>query len=139
MPSTSREVLAAEAWRLMLDYLIATSPARSRSLAARRLTPNDARALHMLETDNGQSMGALARAWNCDASMVTWIVARLERAGLVERRATAADRRIKLVVLTPKGAKTKAELMAEYRTPPQEVARLTVQELESLASPARTA
>ena len=100
MSSVSKEALAAEAWRLMLDYLIATSPARNRSLATRRLTPNDARALHTLDTENGQPMGALAQAWNCDRSMVTWIVDRLERAGLVERPAIAGDRRVKRVALT---------------------------------------
>jgi DNA-binding MarR family transcriptional regulator len=49
-------------------------------------------------------MRALAREWRCDASTATWIVDRLEGKGLAERRAHATDRRVKLVVLTPRGA-----------------------------------
>jgi DNA-binding MarR family transcriptional regulator len=116
----------------MFDYLIATGSARNRSLAARRLTPNDARALHFLDRKNGQPMGALARAWDCDPSMVTWIVGRLERLGLAERAADPDDGRVKRVVLSPKGERTKAELMAEFHAPPPEVARLSKIELESI-------
>jgi len=130
--SLLKETLATEAWRLMLDYLIATSPTRNRSLAQRQLTPNDARALHMLNREKGQAMGALARAWNCDPSMVTWIVTRLERGGLATRVSATEDRRLKLVKLTQKGEKTKNELLAEFRAPPSEIMRLSKDELESV-------
>jgi DNA-binding MarR family transcriptional regulator len=77
-------------------------------------------------------MGALAEDWECDASNATWIVDRLERLGLAERRTIASDRRVKLVVLTPKGARTKAELLDEFHTPPAELLRLDRADLEAL-------
>lgn len=132
MATSLKQSLAAETWRIMLDYLISTSPARERSLAARRLTPNDAKALHILDAKTGRPMGDLARMWNCDPSMVTWIIDRMERRGLVERRASTTDRRIKIVLLTSKGEKMRKELMDEFRAPTPEMERLTKSELESL-------
>jgi DNA-binding MarR family transcriptional regulator len=63
-------------------------------------------------------MRALARAWACDASNVTWMVDRLESRGLVERRMLPSDRRVKTVALTPLGASTKAELFTRLNEPP---------------------
>jgi DNA-binding MarR family transcriptional regulator len=70
-------------------------------------------------------MRSLADEWECDASNATWIVDRLERSGLAERRTVARDRRVKLVVLTPKGAETKRELMEEFHSPPPSCSRST--------------
>ena len=53
-------------------------------------------------------MSSLAGAWKCDASNVTWLVDRLEEHGLAERRAHPADRRIRTVALTQKGAEERA-------------------------------
>ena len=111
---------AQRVWRLMFDVLMSTAPQRTEVLGRLGLTPNDSRALASLDPKMGRSMRSLANEWRCDASNATWIVDRLERAGLAERRGLPADRRVKLVVLTPKGMKTKADLMeAFYNTPPQ--------------------
>jgi DNA-binding MarR family transcriptional regulator len=117
----------------MFDFLIRSSPARTRSLARRGLTPNDSRALHYLDADEGRTMRSLADAFECDPSNATFIVDRLEKLGLATRRSVPHDRRVKLVVLTAKGRKTKEELMAEFHEPPAEVASLTREELETLA------
>jgi DNA-binding MarR family transcriptional regulator len=132
--SSGKHALARRAWRLMFDFLIRTSPQRTRSLGRRGLTPNDSRALGGLDATNGRTMRSLADEWECDASNATWIVDRLEKAGLAERRSVAHDRRVKLVVLTPKGVKMKAELMAEFHTPPNELLALDRAELEALAA-----
>ena len=129
---TRKATLASQAWTLMFDILMASSPARTRSLASRGLTPNDARALWSLSTEDGRPIGQLARDWECDASNATFIVGRLEDAGLVRRYDNPADRRVKLVELTAKGARMKTELMAEYRVPPPEILQLTETDLRTL-------
>lgn len=128
----SIESLAETAWALMFDYLMTTSPDRQRSLESRGLTPNDARAVWSLDADEGRPIGALARDWGCDPSNATFIIDRLERAGLANRRPSDSDRRVKLVVLTDKGKATKLELLKEYRIPPASLARLGETDLRAL-------
>jgi DNA-binding MarR family transcriptional regulator len=77
-------------------------------------------------------MRTLADAWECDPSNATWIVDRLEKLGLAERRAVPHDRRVKLVALTRKGKRTRSALMREFHRPPDELAALDVEDLETL-------
>jgi DNA-binding MarR family transcriptional regulator len=131
--SKSKAALARRVWQLMFGCLMRTAPDRGRSLGRRGLTPNDSRALASLDTQEGRTMRSLAEEWECDASNATWIVDRLERFGLAERRSVPHDRRVKLVVLTARGVKTKAELMEEFLTPPEELLGMARIDLESLA------
>lgn len=130
--SKSKAALARRVWQLMFECLMRTAPDRGRSLGRRGLTPNDSRALASLNSQAGRTMRSLAEEWECDASNATWIVDRLERFGLAERRTVPHDRRVKLVVLTPRGAKTKAELMQEFLTPPAELLDMAPIDLETL-------
>jgi DNA-binding MarR family transcriptional regulator len=77
-------------------------------------------------------MGTLAEEWACDASNATWMVDRLEGRGLAERKASPTDRRVKLVVLTPLGRKTRAAIMEGMYEPPPELLRLDRADLEAL-------
>src|SRR5919201_5549060 len=130
--STAKAVLARRVWSRMFDFLMRTAPERARGLGRLGLTPNDSRALASLDPDEGRTMRSLADEWECDASNATWIVDRLERLHLAERRTVPHDRRVKLVVLTAKGARTKAELMDEFHAPPQELLALDRTDLEQL-------
>lgn len=130
--SATKTVLARRVWVAMFDFLMRSSPDRARSLGRRGLTPNDARALATLDAAQGRAMRSLADAWECDASNATWIVDRLESLGLAERQTVAADRRVKLVVLTAQGRTTKAELMAEFQAPPRELLALDHNDLDTL-------
>ncbi len=85
----------------------------------------------------GKTMGSLAGEWTCDASNATWIIDRLEKRGLAERRPSPGDRRVKMVVLTPLGAKTRAAVMAEMFKPPSALLELDRQDLEALRDAAR--
>ncbi|MFC5392455.1 MarR family winged helix-turn-helix transcriptional regulator [Bosea vestrisii] len=123
---------AAEAWRLMFGFLMRSAPERLLAQQERGLTPNDARALSSLLAGD-KPMGALAKEWACDPSTATWLVDRLERAGLAERVASAADRRVKLVRATEKGRATMQELTAAYHRPPAELTRLAQGDLTELA------
>jgi DNA-binding MarR family transcriptional regulator len=116
----------------MFDVLMRSAGDRLKSLARRGLTPNDSRALSTLDPKEGRTMRSLAEEWECDASNATWIVDRLEKSGLAERRDMPGDRRVKLVVLTPRGVKTKAELMKEFLTPPADLLDLDRTDLQTL-------
>jgi len=128
----TKAALAAEAWRPIMDFIVATAPERNRAIGESGLTPNDARALTSLTQNPGRTMGSLAAEWKCDASTATWIVDRLEGKGLVERRAHATDRRVKLVGLTALGVRTKAKQMERVYVPPRELLELDIADLVAL-------
>jgi DNA-binding MarR family transcriptional regulator len=85
-----------------------------------------------LEEGEGRSMTSLSQSFHCDASTMTWLVDRLEERGLVERRLTPSDRRVKAVALTPQGAETKTELMERMYEPPEELLTLDRASLDVL-------
>ena len=116
----------------MFDVLIRSAQQRSGSLARRGLTPNDSKALFSLDPREGRTMRSLADEWKCDPSNATWIVDHLEELGLAQRRSVAHDLRVKLVVLTAKGLKTRAALLDEFHQPPPEFAALDRADLKEL-------
>lgn len=132
----SNHELAADVWRHLFDFIILTRAHRDRALEQYGLTPNDSRALFSLDAD-GRPIGELASEWVCDPSNATWIVDRLETAGLAERRPDPADRRVKRVALTRRGVKTKEQLRAQLYDPPDELVALDRDALEQLLAAAR--
>jgi hypothetical protein len=70
----------------------ASPPPRSRSLPRRR-----SGALRYLERDRPRPMGELTTALVCECSNLTGIVDRLESRGLVERRSSPTDRRVRVL------------------------------------------
>lgn len=114
----SKRVLAAQAWRQIFDFVISTVELRDRVLERLRLTPGDSRVLMSLDSLEGRTMRSLADEWGCDASTATWMVARLASRGLAARRAVPNDRRIRLIVLTPAGLRSKRDLLAKLYAPP---------------------
>src|SRR4030095_6629989 len=132
MWNPGRGARARRVGQAMFDLLIRTAPARTTSLARRALTPNDSRALFSLDRHTGRSMRAPADEWKCDPSNATWIVDRLEELGLANRQPVLHDKRVKLVVLTRKGEKTRSELLEEFHQPPPEFDRLERADLEAL-------
>ena len=128
-PAMTRQALAERVWRLMFELLMRSAPHRTDELARRGLTPNDSRALFSLDPDEGRTMRSLAEEWTCDPSNATWIVDRLEKLGLAQRRTVPHDRRVKLVVLTAKGQQMRADLLREFHRPPSELAALEREDL----------
>ncbi len=75
-------------------------------------------AVLLREMEQPMAMRDVAGRMHCDASNLTGIVDRLESRGLVERRPRAGDRRVKELVLTEKGRRIRAEVVAVIdRTP----------------------
>ncbi len=102
-------------------------------LAARHgLNPGAMNALLFLEPSEPKSMGALADAWKCDASNVTWLVDRLEEHGLAQRQAHPGDRRVRTVALTRKGLKLRAEIEATLFEAPAALRELPPRDLDEL-------
>jgi DNA-binding MarR family transcriptional regulator len=128
----TKAAVAAQVWRAIFDFIVATAPQRNRYIGEIGLTPNDARALQSLSQKSGRTMGSLAEEWKCDASTATWIVDRLEAKGLVQRQPHPTDRRVKLVVMTPLGAKTRAKQMEKVYIPPRELLDLDLDDLVAL-------
>jgi DNA-binding MarR family transcriptional regulator len=131
-PPRDKAALAAEAWRLFFDFFLLTRPERDCVLEELELTPNDARALGMLDPVHGRTMRSLAEAWGCDASNATCVIDRLEQRGLAERQSVSDDRRVKMVVLTPEGARTRAALIEAIYKPPPALCELPRASLEAL-------
>jgi len=127
-----KAALAAETWKRMFNFFIGTSAQRAKVLARLGLTPNDARALSALDVADGRTMRSLADEWGCDASNATLIIDRLEKRGFAERRGRPGDRRVKLVVLTAAGLKTRQRLLEGMYDPPPEMLALPRASLEVL-------
>jgi DNA-binding MarR family transcriptional regulator len=128
----TNEALARRVWQTLFDLLIRSGPARTASLARRGLTPNDSRALFSLDPQTGRSMRSLADEWQCDPTNATFIVDRLEELGLASRQPLLNDKRVKLVMLTRKGEKTRKDLLHEFHQPPVEFDALDPADLEAL-------
>jgi DNA-binding MarR family transcriptional regulator len=130
--SAAHQQTARDVWRLLFDTFMLTYPERQNALAEHGLTPNDSRALYSLDRKAGQPIGALAKRWACDPSTATWVVDRLERVGMAERRPSPDDRRVKLVLLTAKGEKTITALNAAFNVPPPSLEALSDADLGTL-------
>jgi DNA-binding MarR family transcriptional regulator len=128
----SKPELAAQAWRPLARFFFDTVRHRQKILSQEGLTPNDVRALIALDRAEGRTMSELAEAWACDASNATFIVDRLEERSLAERRTVPTDRRVKLVVLTERGAEIQGRVLQRFFEPPPELLELTRADLEAL-------
>jgi DNA-binding MarR family transcriptional regulator len=123
---------ACEAWQLLIQ-LFFTQRANLPPLAAElQLSPAQCHVLHLIEPGRPMPMGQLAETLACDASNVTGLVDRLESRGLVRRHPSAEDRRVKVLELTPTGARLRTELLDRMTTPPATLKRLSTAEQRSL-------
>jgi DNA-binding MarR family transcriptional regulator len=124
--------LAAQAWKALYDFCRAEYERHLASAAELGLTPGDLKALLWLAPGRPQPMRALAERWGSDASTVTWLVDRLEERGLVERRAHAVDRRVRVVALTEHGEQVRTGLLDQLYRPPAAFTELSRAELQAL-------
>jgi MarR family transcriptional regulator, organic hydroperoxide resistance regulator len=122
--------LADAVWSLMAGFFFRVGMRHmAQSSRSTGLHPGAIKALQSLDPEVPRPMGALADSWGCDASNVTWIVDRLEERGLVERRTSATDRRVKTVVLTEAGLATRRDIDAIWSEAPDQVRALDTKDL----------
>src|SRR3954467_7270428 len=121
-----------DAWPLLLR-LFFTQRANLPLLAAElQLSPAQCHVLHLIEPDRPVPMGQLAETLACDASNVTGLVDRLESRGLIRRRPSEEDRRVKVLVLTPTGCRLRSLLIERMTSPPATLERLSAREQKEL-------
>jgi len=96
------------------------------------LSPPQVMALRQLDPAEPKPMSELAIALRCDNSNVTGIVDRLEDRGLVERRPGEHDRRVKMLMITERGAQVRAGLAARLDEPPEALADLSPEDQRAL-------
>jgi DNA-binding MarR family transcriptional regulator len=77
------------------------------------LTAPQATALR--ELTGPMTSGELAERMSCEPSNITYIVDKLEKVGLIERRPHPSDRRARQLILTPEGDGLRERLLALLR------------------------
>ena len=122
-----------DTWELLMDLVMAERARLPQIAAEFRLSPPQVHALRVLSPEQPLPMGRLACALGCDASNVTGIVDRLEKRGLIERRPSERDRRVKVLVITAEGARVRRRLLHRLGEPPQSIAALSPADRRRLA------
>lgn len=97
------------------------------------LAPKQLGLICRLAPGEEQPMRVLGESVFCDASYTTDLVDRLEARGLLERRPSSADRRVKLVALTAEGERVRGRALRLLYAAPEEFAALSPDELETLS------
>ena len=135
--SSSSDDPAVTAWKAVLELVgwgnrnrIPRFPQVAMEL---ELAPKQLGLLWRLAPGETMPMPAIGESLYCDASYVTDLVDRLEERGLIERRADAADRRVKLVALTAAGERCRAQALKMLYEPPIEFAALSESEIRQLS------
>ena len=100
--------------------------------AKTQLSPGVLKTLVRLGRTDGISMGEMARGIGCDPSYITALVDDLAAHGLATREPDPVDRRVKIIVLTPKGRALAEEINAVLSVPPASFNALTRAELTQL-------
>jgi DNA-binding MarR family transcriptional regulator len=130
---------ACEAWKLLLR-VVAAERARLPAIAAELgLSEAQCQVLQHLDPAAPVPMCRLAETLDCDRSNVTGIVGRLEARGLVDRRPSASDRRVKNLVLTDAGRRQRQRLLDRLGEPPAGIRALPREEQNLLQAILRRA
>lgn len=101
--------------------------------AAAGLPVAQVNALLTLQPGEALPMRALAARLDYDASNLSVLVDRMQRRGLVERRPDPADRRVKVLALTPEGRRQRAAFWDAVVGDPGALAPLGDADLRALA------
>ena len=121
---------AGEAWALLRTLF--GQQRRRFLIAASELDLHPAQAGALLQLDQPLPMHELASLLACDSSNVTGLVDRLEARGLVARRPSPGDRRVKNVVLTSAGRMLRDQMLERVGRHPDGLDRLTAAEQRQL-------
>ena len=124
---------AREAWQLATDLWWGERPLRMPALAAEfDLSPMGIKTLYLLEPGVEIPMSRVAEQCGCDASNITGIVDRMESRGLIERRDSPGDRRVKLIALTGEGVEVREQVLDRLYEPPAAITALSAADQRAL-------
>ena len=130
MPGFQYSSRAQELWALMIEGYAGWEARMNEVAADADLSPVSAWALVQLDPESAISQKELAKRLHCNPSTVVDPTDRLEEAGLVIRRPKAVDRRVNVLIVTPKGRKVRATLIERLLEPPDAFRRLPAREVE---------
>ncbi|SRR5881409_668584 len=128
----SRNPHAFEAWELLLKLFFSQRADLPALAAEFDLSPVQCHVLRLIEPGQPVPMGRIAETLACDASNVTGLVDRLEARGLIRRQPSEEDRRVKVLDLTPAGARLRAVVLERMTRPPESLSRLSPSEQRNL-------
>jgi DNA-binding MarR family transcriptional regulator len=123
---------ACRAWQLLMKFFFAQRAHLPSSRPEFDLSPTQCHVLHLIEPGRPLPMSRLADTLSCDASNVTGLVDRLESRGLVRRLPSPQDRRVKVLQLTPTGARLRAQLLRQMTGGSLPLSRLSVDQRRTL-------
>jgi len=127
-----KQTPATEAWALLQRIMLSQRGLFFEVASEFDLAPAQMHALKALEPGRPRPMSELADALRCDNSNVTGIVDRLEDRGLVRRRPSDRDRRVKMLEVTPEGAALRKQLHDRLSRPPEALAALSDEDARTL-------
>ncbi|HEX2645777.1 MAG TPA: MarR family winged helix-turn-helix transcriptional regulator, partial [Candidatus Dormibacteraeota bacterium] len=119
---------AQELWALLIGAMGEWEQRANQASASEGLSPVSAWALVQLDPDQPISQKQLAARLKCNPSTVVDPTDRLEEAGLVVRRPKPSDRRVNVLVVTPKGAAVRRRLINRLLKPPASFRKLPARE-----------
>ncbi len=96
------------------------------------LSPSMVKVLLLMKPGDAVPMRSLATQLDYDASNFTALVDRLERRGIVERRADPADRRVRALALTAEGERQRANFWGALVEDPGPLSALGTEQLSAL-------
>jgi MarR family transcriptional regulator, organic hydroperoxide resistance regulator len=132
-PVVDADPLLVETWQKLMGFVLEQRFRWAEVSAELGITQAGLRALLAIDPGRPQSMRELATAMNCDPSYITAMIDDLERAGLADRRPSPADRRVKTVLLTPRGITALQTARDGLLSPPAQLAQLSPAEQQQLA------
>ncbi|NSC22094.1 winged helix-turn-helix transcriptional regulator [Streptomyces albus subsp. chlorinus] len=123
---------AVRVWRDLRALVLEAADVRGRVTEALGMSYFRAKALRHIAAEGPLTLRALAAALFADAPYTTLTVEYLVKRGLVTREPNPADRRSKLVEVTPQGARAAAEMARITDTPPPALRGLPPADLTAL-------
>jgi MarR family transcriptional regulator, organic hydroperoxide resistance regulator len=123
---------ACRAWQLMMKFYFVQRRHLPEWAGKFGLSHVQCHVLHLIEPGKPLPMSRLAEVLSCDASNVTGLVDRLESRGLVERKPSPADRRVKVLDLTATGSRLRGEMLQHMTAQPLPLSALTPEERRAL-------
>lgn len=118
VPGLSYRTRGHELWALIIESLRGWEERVTAAAAAAGLSPVSAWTLVQLDPDHPISQKELAARLHCNPSTVVDPTDRLEESSLVVRKANPADRRVNVLVITPRGKRVRNELIERLFEPP---------------------
>lgn len=116
----------------MVEFFQAQRHHFERASAEFDLTKQQSHVLHVLAHEGPHSSRALAQILGCDASNVTGLIDRLAARSLVTRKQVPGDRRMRMLSITPDGARLHRRIVARLAQAPPAIAVLEPGEQRAL-------